>query len=246
MRTQNLATLVAMAALAGLAALFGSETTLAAAPPGAATCSILPRPTMRVRLVLESGVPADLRPPIETTVAAVWRAEGLALDWVEGTSGAEATSDTHFWLRIVDRPLRVPGAGVEPVLGVVRFFGTLPHHDVLVSWTGVLEWARRERDRQFRTLFVGANRAGTAGLSFGGFDELARRALGYAAAHEVGHFVLGLKAHDKSGLMRRDLEPAVVSDVAHRDLALPAARRRLLRARLAEGEACRTSTLTTR
>jgi hypothetical protein len=60
----------------------------------------------------------------------------------------------------------------------------------------------------------------------------------YAAAHEVGHFVLGMKSHDGAGLMRRDLVARVVASVEDRDLILSDNSRRRLQQRLAQGAAC--------
>ncbi len=191
---------------------------------------------MRIRLVVEPGVPDDVRPDVEASVATVWRNEGLAIAWLPDTPAGHGDRTTDFWLRIVARPLGRIGQQHTPALGVVRFVGDIPRQDVVVSYGAVREWVRHERDRRFRVLFGGMTRLES--LEFGGFDLLARRALGLAAAHEVGHFVLASKTHDTSGLMRRDLVPRTVESSEHRDLHLSDASRRLLAARLARAALC--------
>lgn len=177
-------------------------------PALAEECDVLPRPTMRVRLVLERGVPDALRDELQTSIAAVWRTEGLLLTWLPAAAAGEGNPTTDIWLRITTRVFGDIARQAEPTLGVVRFIGALPHRDVLVSYTAVREWIRRERDRRYPALFP-ASVSRLVGLDWGGFEALAREALGYAAAHEVGHFVLGTRQHDASGLMRRDLASAI-------------------------------------
>lgn len=193
---------------------------------------------MRVRLVLEPAVPAELRPQVESSVATIWRGEGVAVEWLPYSAPGETDRTTNLWLRITARLIGDPANLGDPTLGTVRFFGSVPHPEVLVSWAATQEWARRERRRQLRGTFVGESPH--VSLVFGGFEELARRAVALAAAHEMGHFVLALKTHDRSGLMRRGLVPHVVAAVEDRDLNLSAKSRQRLRDRLAQGAACPT------
>jgi hypothetical protein len=224
----------ATATMPATAALAGSD-----GPGLAAECAVLPRATMHVRLVLEPDVPQDLRAQVESTVATIWRGEGLTIEWLPYTPPGEADPRTSLWLRVTTRWIEAPGYGPDTTLGAVRFLGGVPHHDVLVSWTAVREWARAERDRQFRSIFVGVSR--DASLEFGGFEVLARRAAALAAAHEVGHFILASKTHDKSGLMRRGLMPSTVAAVEHPDLSLSVGSRQRLQDRLAQGATCANS-----
>lgn len=203
----------------------------AVAAPNA--CEVLPRPSMRVRLVLEPGVPPDLRQVVEETVQRVWRAEGIGIEWLPATVEGDPT--TNVWLRITATALRRGLPRQTPVLGLVRFLGGLPHPHVLVSWAATERWVKEERDRRFRGQFAGASHAG---LSFAGFDDLARRAVGYAAAHEVGHFVLASQSHDDQGLMRADLVAAAVEGEARLSPVLSPGSRRVLKERLAQGVAC--------
>jgi hypothetical protein len=239
MRNRLFVTSLATALIAVLVDALAGTPVLAApgAPPNdAALCAILPRQTLRIRLVIEPDVPQDLRTLIESTVATVWRGEGLSIDWRPPQPADSTDRTTHFWLRVTTRLLGRTRNEREQTLGVVRFFGDLPHHDVLVSWTAAREWSRLERVREHRSTFVGVSRH--LSLDFGGYEELARRAVAYAAAHEVGHFVLGLKSHDGAGLMRRDLVARVVASVEDRDLILSDKSRRRLQQRLVQGAAC--------
>jgi hypothetical protein len=208
----------------------------AAADAPAADCLSLPRPTMHVRLVLESGVAPDLRGVVERTVATVWRGEGIAVEWLPPSPPGPADPKTSMWLRLTLAPIGDLRTQHEPTLGVVRVAGGAPRPDIVVSVGAVREWIRRERDRRFRTLFMGMSRLSS--LDFGGFDVLADRAVGYAAAHEVGHFVLASTTHDPRGLMRRDLVARTVARVEHRDLRLSDASHERLQQRLALAAAC--------
>ncbi|MEZ5292757.1 MAG: hypothetical protein R2745_16875 [Vicinamibacterales bacterium] len=234
--TRRLIRLLAIAPGLAVVAVALGDASPAPTPPAARVCAVLPRPSLRIRLVLEPGVPEELRPVVESTVATVWRSEGLTIAWLPEAPPGHVDRTTAFWLRIVTGPLGDLARQAEPTLGMVRFMGDVPRPDVLVSLAAVREWARRERDRHFRVIFHGMTRLD--GLEFAGYDELARRGLGYAAAHEVGHFVLGLKSHDRAGLMRRALAACTVADVEHPDHRLSPESRERLRRRLAQGAAC--------
>lgn len=204
--------------------------------PAAMACAVLPRPVMRIRLVVEPAVPADVRSEVEAAVTAVWHGEGLTLTWLPEAPAGQAHPTTNVWLRVVARPLDDVRARKAHPLGVVRFVGDIPRQDVVVSYGAVRDWARRERDRRFLVVFPGMTRL--ASLEFGGFEWLARRALGLAAAHEIGHYVLASKTHDASGLMRRELVPRTVAAVEHRDHHLSFTSRHRLAGRLASAAAC--------
>lgn len=234
MRTHTLVTALTSAAAFVLSCV--AQPAFAAPAPAARECAILPRTEMHIRLVLEPGVPDDLRSEIESTVTAVWRGEGLRVRWMPFVPADAEAPRVDLWLRVVDRPLGPRTRAGEPTLGVVRFIGGLPHHDVLVSWPAVVEWIAADRNRRLGGAFTGALR--TAHLELGGYDVLARRALAHAAAHEVGHFVLGVRSHDRGGLMRRDLVPRTVIDLDPRDLRLSNGNRRRLSQRLVRAAAC--------
>lgn len=223
-------------------ACFGLATAVSASAhghidsPAETACAALPRPEMRIRLVVEPAVPPNVRSEVEAAVTAVWRGEGLRLTWLPEAVAGQAGPMTNVWLRVVARPLDDVRARTAHPLGVVRFVGDIPRQDVVVSYGAVRDWARRERDRRFLVVFPGMTRL--ASLEFGGFEWLARRALGLAAAHEIGHYVLASKTHDASGLMRRDLEPRTVAAVEHRDHHLSVTSRHRLAGRLASAAAC--------
>lgn len=200
----------------------------------AAECVALPRPTMRIRLILERDVPTNLRAPLETVIADVWRDEGIQIQWLPGAAAGQGDPSTNIWLRITAKTIdtrRQPA----PTLGHVRFMDGVPHSHVVVSWQAVQDWVRMQRDRMFGNHFVGAPHAG---LRIAGFDAFAVRALGYAAAHEVGHFVLASRGHDRDGLMRPDIGPMVAGDSTPADLRLAPASRETLRSRLLRGAEC--------
>lgn len=209
----------------------GASSNTAAPTADEGRCIALPRPALNARLILLPGVPGELQTELEATVAAVWRAEGLTLQWLDDSSVAKP----DFWLRLVPRPIGRADRD-DLALGAVPFLGDVPQPHLIVSYTAVIEWMRRERNRRMPGLFFGAERLDT--LAVGGFAVMARRALAYAAAHEIGHYVLARKTHERRGLMRRDVALDAIADPEHADLSLsPASHRRLL-ARMAQGAAC--------
>jgi hypothetical protein len=234
----NLTSLVVHGLLVALTSA-GAVTRATAGPTPAAGCAELPRPSMRIRLVIEPGVPSGIQEELEVAVATVWRAEGITISWLPEAPAGQTDPATALWLRITPHSIGDLRTRHEPTLGLVRFVGQAARADVLVSYGAVREWVRRERDRRFRVLFPGMTRLES--LEFGGFHQLARRALGYAAAHEIGHFVLGSKTHDATGLMRRDLVPRTVAATEHRDLRLSDTSRLALADRLVQAAACPTS-----
>lgn len=200
----------------------------------APVCAALPQPTMRMRLILEADIPDRLRATLETVIAEVWRDEGIAIHWLPAAAPGYGDPLTNIWLRITSKTLdRRPTP--LPTLGYVRFMNGVPHPHVLVSWQAVQDWVRAQRDRAFGAQFRGASHAG---LGTAGFDEFAVRALGYAAAHEVGHVVLASRTHDRDGLMRPDIVSMVVGTNASLDVRLSPSSRAALRSRLLLGAEC--------
>lgn len=197
-------------------------------------CAVLPRGGLRIGLAIEPDVPQDLRAGVVAIVTDVWRREGLAIEWELSGGSHPVERSTYLGLRLTTRHLGHPASG-EPALGVVRFIGDLPVPDVLVSWTAVLEWARRERLLERRWPLNAVSR--DPAFDFGHIG-LARRAAAYAAAHEVGHFVLGMKGHDRAGLMQSRLLPKVLATADDLGPPLSAASRRRLRDRQVRGAAC--------
>ncbi len=186
---------------------------------------------LTARLVILPGVPLELRADLEATVTSVWRNEGLTLEWLPASS--PRTPD--FWLRLLPRPI----ANVDKddlALGSVPFVGAVPQPHLVVSYAAVITWMRRERNRRMPGVFFGMEQLDT--LAVGGYDVIARRTLAYTAAHEIGHYVLATKTHDRDGLMRRAVSLDAIADPEHSGIALSARSRQRLEARMAEGEAC--------
>ena len=203
-----------------------------------ADCAILPRPSMHIRLTLELGVPEDLRGQIESTVASVWRNEGITVEWLPYAEPGEVL-DTDVWMRVRSGPLSDLQSRAKPTLGVVRFIDGLPERRVVLSWGAAREWAFRERDRRVGNLFFGTARL--TKLELGSYEESARRVLSFAAAHELGHFVLGALWHDRRGLMRPGILSNTLAVIDTPDLRLSPAARRRLQERLALGASCASS-----
>jgi len=81
------------------------------------------------------------------------------------------------------------------VLGFVRFEGDQPGPLARVSIDAVLTWARNYQARRLKTTVKAIG-------SRYDHSDLVPRVLGYTAAHELGHFVLAMKTHASSGIMK--------------------------------------------
>jgi len=142
-------------------------------------------PVVTLRVINEGGIdPAVLRSGGKEAVR-IFRRSGIRLSWIECSQEVEGAKNdpchrdlgpSEFWLRIVTRR---PTATTQEMLG----------------------FSELDEDRQ----------TGSAGIYYPGAQALSARSLagiseilGSIAAHEVGHLLLGAKAHSSSGVMVAD------------------------------------------
>jgi hypothetical protein len=205
--------------------------TAAAHNPGpvpAAVCQVLPRTQMRLRLSLFDEGDRLNADTISQHVSQIWRAEGLALEWLP-LDAPPSWTNLDAWVQI----RRGPVVGAESSIGAVRFQGQVPSKLIQVS---IANTAKR----------VVANLATRWRIELGAFFSLQvadsrqvlERALGFAVAHELGHYVLATKSHAGSGLMRQSFDPA--ADLAPRSThaALDPKNRARLRQRIDLASQC--------
>lgn len=178
-------------------------------------------------------IPCDVTLDVRAPARLAWSGAQQEAFWHEATRawtsegvrfcGRDATpcpSATTLYVRVVEEV--PPGrAGEPPVLGWIGFSDrTGPGPLVLLS----ARWAETILGRAERGSRVLAELPGLVA-------RLLPRALGRALAHELGHFLLGRRAHAVSGLMRASFRPEDLADEASgQRLGLTKADRRAVRA----------------
>jgi hypothetical protein len=226
--------LAAAIAVAGLAAV-----DLPPAPPAsidavtvrmpAVRCAALPRPRMRVRLTVVSDRLPEAGAAIRHLVDAVWQREGLVFEWDERRPGESVNWDgVDVWILAS----HAPASRLDPAaLGAVMFADGQPQRLLRLSFDATIAWVTRHMAGLFR-----ASIEQDPQMTLADSRDLVLRAIGYAAAHEVGHYVLGSRDHASAGLMIAAFPEPVRLDATH--LALDASSRETLRHRLAESAQC--------
>jgi len=175
---------VTIAATGGRMTLALVVALLAAATPAALPAT---RPVLVV--VVQQETRAVLEPKalkeIDRDVRQVWRPYADVALRPAGEAVAVAADDV-LTLVITDRESDAGGG-----LGWIQFDGDRPSRTIYVSRTEVLRLGEQGR-------WVGRNIADWAKAQ----ELFLRRAMTFAIAHEVGHYLLQSKAHAASGLMR--------------------------------------------
>ena len=142
---------------------------------------------LRVRLTVDPDWRAAA-PTIRAIVDDTWQPAGLPIEWVEAGPRVDLSIAVVHQLKA--------RAGV---LGGLMFHSDQPTPLAGVSIEAVRDWVDTYRMRLFR---VSMNTA-----RFDDFSMVAR-GLGYAAAHEMGHYVLATRSHASSGVMQATFRDA--------------------------------------
>ena len=197
----------------------------------ASDCLTLPKGRMRVHVTAISTDIPTAGPTIRAVVSRVWAREGITIDWLS-LEEARTLRDADAWIvaRHNDTIERSP-----TTLGAAAFVGDEPRPVVRLSIDAVIRWVSGS--------FTGRPTPGSV-AGFGWFamddsDTRVAQALGYVAAHELGHLWLGTREHARDGLMRPAFDsPSTLNDDP-RESALDKRNRERLAERLASSAACR-------
>ena len=199
---------------------------LGGTPPGN-TCTQLPVSTISVRLNTLDPYAARHARAIQSIIDQTWTALGVQFRWTTDNT------TTPLWIHLSSH---APRSAAPDALALVRFKSGVAEPAVLVFVDSVTNWVLRSEAERFRT----TTRLQTPAI--GDAADLTAIALGYVAAHEIGHYLLGSKRHSKVGLMQATYE-RVENLRAPRNMFLDEASRHRLDARLREGETCRAAVL---
>lgn len=166
-----------------------------------AAASDTPRKPSVLRGVSLPPIAIDVFAPIEVKTSFVdrmcaetdeiWRPTGITFMWHHVTP--QETSHRPPRLKVVIEHQRLNVAQNHTALGWINFMGSDPEPPIHLSIRG-----------------AGDLLASTGGLedtAFARHQMLIERALGRALSHELGHYLLGSKAHASQGLMRASWPP---------------------------------------
>ncbi len=177
------------------------------------------RPLLHVGVVLlmsGSITPAQMT-ELRAEAERVWQPYGVALTWLDGHADCALASHDD-WSEPADiyvsltaeegrASLEYDRRGLLPPLGSVLFHANVPDRTVHLAY------------RPVQRMVMGAHVSGwsVALLPPPRREQFLGRALGRVFAHELGHVLLGTRAHADAGLMRATFSAAdlVVIDRVH-------------------------------
>lgn len=198
------------------------------AQSGGGDCHVLPRTEMVVRLTVNSPLITDGGAAIRRVASEIWASEGIVIRWLDD-SIAPTWAGIDAWIVAAHQTVH---PSKPAALGSVQFGPDgLPGRLIRLSVDAIESWLMAwgavrhgiERAKHFRRVLAP--------------EALLSRGLGFAAAHELGHFMLASKSHAPSGLMQAAYWRP--TELAIRNAGLDAGSRERLRIRLAAGSSCR-------
>ncbi len=161
------------------------------------------RPGVTIRLLNPAGVPAKTLLKAERVAADILAGAGVGITWVECPCVPEL-GPHDFWLHLLkDRPQRMDR-------DATGFTVLMPKRYQAVSYAGVV-WPAVEE-------------------AAAGLESEVSDMLGATVAHEIGHLLLGSKAHSRSGIMRSSFQRAEMRMAASGELRFTPEQARRMRA----------------
>ena len=189
------------AMLVACMALTGAASLTVRAQPGESG------PLARLELMLTTAptLPDAARLALMDQAAAIWRSQGIAIDWLPATA-VRTPSPRRLRVLIVDR--RLPSAGRGDAFTVGELVRPPTGHAIAMM---SIESAQR----------LLASVRGRAGYDLIAVDEQRLGlVLGRALAHEIGHYLLQTHTHARDGLMRPQFNALEFTDRRDQTFAL--------------------------
>ncbi len=166
-----------------------------------------PQLGITVRVLNPAGVPAKTLRKAERAAATILGAAGIAITWLECPC-LSALGRHDFWLHLLkDRPPKMQG-------DTTGFAVLMPERDGAVSYAGVV-WPAVEEVAD-------------------GLESEVSDVLGATVAHEIGHVLLGSKAHTPSGIMCSHLQRTPIGMAARGELRFSPEQARRMQATVGE------------
>jgi len=176
-------------------------------------------PPLRITYAVARTVSPTLVRRMLDEADALWRPAGITFEWEPFESSRPAAS-----LQIVVEDVRAPSAEAALRLGWILFARNVPEPVLHISYANVVALLGESGDVVGRA----------SGMPIFERETYLGRAMGRALAHELGHYLLGTKAHSSKGLMRDTLTATMLFSVLRGGLEVPKAIRESVLARLAQ------------
>jgi hypothetical protein len=162
-----------------------------------------PKAGIRVRILNPATIPANTLRRAEQMAAAVLDNAGISVTWVECPCAPDL-GPNEFWLHMLrNRPPGIHG-------DATGFAVLMPEGNGATSYAGVV-WPAVEEVAD-------------------SLESAVSDVLGATVAHEIGHILLGSKAHTRSGIMRSRFERAEMRLAASGELRFGPAQAQRMRA----------------
>ena len=198
-------------------ACVGALATLIAAGP-VTVAAQEPGARLDVLLTTASTLSESARASMMSEAAAIWRQQGVLIDWLSSTTVRSVAGNR---LRVLVVQKRLGNKGVEPINVGELVRPTNGHPVALVSIESAQQLVASVRGRAGNELIaVDQRRLGIV--------------LGRALAHEIGHYLLDTHTHARSGLMRPTFDALEFTDLRDGTFALDHDAAAWMRTRVAE------------
>jgi hypothetical protein len=155
------------------------------------------QPSLTITLYDVAGLSAETREAAKIETGRIFLQAGIRLEWVE--------------CEVAGEPFNISACSVP--LGRNRvMLQLLPGHSRR-NWHAAGMAVRQKGSGVFACLYLGRIRELSRDANWD-FADL----LGHAAAHEIGHLILGSSAHSNAGVMRARWEPEDLRRLPHNGL----------------------------
>ncbi|HTK30106.1 MAG TPA: hypothetical protein VL309_11160 [Vicinamibacterales bacterium] len=200
-----------------MAIAFSAAVALLALAAGASAPPLRTGPPIGITVTASRSVPKEIVAMTLAEAESIWRRAGFTFAWHVGGPPIPTV------LRVTIDEARRPSDGSEVSLGWVVFDDDAsPEPDIHLSYASAV-------DLFVQTLGVGHDMFRMPLLER---DTMLSRALGRALAHELGHYLLGSKAHTGTGLMQTRRSAADFFGPSHANFGISSLQRAEVAARL--------------
>jgi hypothetical protein len=162
----------------------------------------------------------------------VWAREGVHIEWIDNGSAVQLR-EVDAWIVAAHGQ---PVAKDPTAMGAVYFADGVPRPVIRVSIDSVIGWLART---QFTVGGLRSPLASRQALRLDPVRRGAARALGYVAAHELGHLWLGTRSHAATELMKATFDSLARLDSDRERTMLDERGRQRLAERLTSAANCR-------